>query len=66
MNPDDLDSTVENFKDERSNKNNEEYITLNVQNNEDENIFTFANEQPNESIQLDIYDPRAWKNLQVI
>lgn len=36
---------------------------MNVDNNENENILAFANEQPNELIPLDIYDPRTWNNL---
>lgn len=63
MNPDNLDSTVEKFEDEQSNKNNEEHIILNVDNNENENIHTFAKKQPNEHIPLDIYDPRTWNNF---
>ncbi|CAL5195385.1 unnamed protein product [Lathyrus oleraceus] len=63
VNPYNLDSTVENFEDEQSNRNNEEYIVLNVDNNENENILAFANEQPNEPIPLDIYDPRTCNNL---
>lgn len=35
---------------------------MNVDNNENENILYFANEQPNEPIPLDIYDPRIWNN----
>ncbi|CAL5190002.1 unnamed protein product [Lathyrus oleraceus] len=32
-------------------------------NNENEHISVFVYEQPNESILLDIYDPRTWNNL---
>lgn len=32
-------------------------------NNENEHIPVFVDEQPNESILLDIYDPRTWNNL---